>query len=95
MVGSAVGEMHLVAFVVLSRQLVPAELHALELLGLPPVHLQRAHERDVDAEVSMVRGAVVAKEDPDVCRRPLRVLLLAVKAHLDIEYFVLLCFLVK
>jgi hypothetical protein len=50
---------------------------------MPTVQVGRAHERDVHAEVPVVRGAVEAQIDAKGHRRPGGILLAAVEAYLE------------
>jgi len=59
-VRSAICLVHPVLLIVGGGQLVAAKLHALELLGLPSVHLQRSHEGNVHAEIPMDGCALIA-----------------------------------
>lgn len=52
-IGCAIRLHHPVFFEVLLCELVSADLHRFEFFSLPPVHLERAHKRDMNAEVAM------------------------------------------
>ena len=82
MVRSAICLLHPVLLIVCRCELIAAELHALQLLGLPSVHLQGPHERYVDAEIPMHGCALIAEEYPDVGGGPLGILALAIETHL-------------
>ena len=60
MVRCAISLVHPILLIVSGGQLVATKLHALEFLGLPSVHLQRSHERDVHAEIAMHGCALIA-----------------------------------
>ena len=66
MIGSAVSIEHAVFIVEGLCKFISSELHALEFLGLPPVHFEGADERDVHAEIAMDASALVAEEDADI-----------------------------
>lgn len=81
MVRCAVSLHHVVLFEKHCGQFVASQLHAFEFFVLPAVHFERPHEGDVDAEVAMDRGALVAEENADVGRGPFRVLAFTVETH--------------
>ena len=51
---------HIVFLIEGLRVLVSTQLHLLELLLLPSVHLERADEGDVDAHGAVLASALVA-----------------------------------
>jgi len=59
-VRSAICLVHPILLIVSGSQLIAAKLHALELLGLPTVHLQRSHEGNMHAKIPMDGCALIA-----------------------------------
>ena len=78
----AISLLHPVLLIVCGGELIAAQLHALQLLGLPPVHLQGPHKRYVHAEIPMHGCALIAEEYPNVGRGPFGILTFAIETHL-------------
>lgn len=63
MVWSAVGLLHPIFLKVCRCKLITAEFHTFELFCLPSVHFEGPNKGNVNTEVAMNRGALVAQED--------------------------------
>ena len=73
---------HAILLIISSSILIAAQLHLLELSGLPPVHFEGPNKGNMDTHSSVVSGTLVAQENSDRHTAPFGVLGSAVEAYL-------------